>query len=287
MANRIFDTILQRNIGNFVATFVDDSKSIFYDKEQLIHPGEFGKYRENSLKELLKYFTKYKISDGFIITDKNSVSTQCDVIIYDNEDLPILENNNTQFFTIESVIAIGEVKSSLSFTKFKDALIKLAKNAMLFEESQSTIKKKGYGNEHDTPITFLVCKNLTFDISNPRFDEIYKGIDRKYWHHGILILEQCFFHYIFEFKHLRKPYRTDFINKGFDIESKSAFERSFVTLSGNQYECSHAIKEIEEQNKFYHIMMFLAGLSQSIFYKTLYDSHLINYSSLIQAKLKK
>lgn len=289
MSNRVFDTILKRNIKNFVATFVEDSDSIFYDKETLIHPGEYGKYRENSLKDLLKFFTKYKIADGFIITDKNSISKQCDIVIYDNEDLPMLENNNTQFFTIESVIAIGEVKSTLTFTDFKKTLIKLAKNAMLFEESQSTIKKKGHGDEHDTPITFLVCKNIKFDISNPRFDEIYEGIDRKYWHQGILILEKGFFHYNFEFKNLNKPDTKHFSNIGFDLESHAAVERSSVTYTyaGEQYPSNHSLKPIQEDKKFYHIMMFLTGLSQSIFYKTLYDSHLIGYSSLIPAKITK
>jgi hypothetical protein len=126
MGNKIFETILNRKIENFVSTFVEDSRSIFFNENlQLFHPGEYGKYRENSIKDLLQVLTKYRVSDGFIITSKNNQSTQCDIVIYDNSDFPVLENNFTQFFSIESVIAIGEVKSTLNKRDFSLTLKKL------------------------------------------------------------------------------------------------------------------------------------------------------------------
>jgi hypothetical protein len=208
-------------------------------------------------------------------------------VIYDSSDLPILEDNFTQFFTIESTIAIGEVKSTLSKTKFKKALIKLAKNKKLHNDISSLTKRKKYGDEHDTPISFLVCKNLSFKIKNVNFDDIYEGIERQYWHDTILVVEQGIFVHDFEFKNLEEPYKTDFIENGYDINSKSNFERSSVTISNKKYNCNHKFVELNLSKKYYHIMLFLTGLSQGIYYKTLYETYFINYSSLNIAKIKK
>lgn len=285
MGNKIFDTILKRKIEGFVSTFVDDSQSIFYNENQLFHPGEFGKYRENSTKDLLCLLSSYKISDGFIITSKDRKSSQCDIVIYDNTDLPLLENNLTQFFTIESVIAIGEVKSTLSHTKFKKALLELANNKMLSEDINGIIKHKKFGQEYDVPISFLVCKNASFDIETLDFDKIYEGIDRKYWHNSILFVEQGIMNYNFEFKNFREPGRTKFINIGGNINSGANMECSMITYDKVQYECKPLFVKINVEKKYQHIMMFLAGLSQAMQYKTLYQTHILNYSSLKPANI--
>lgn len=285
MANKIFDTILERKIENFVSTFVEDSQSIFYHENQLFHPGEFGQYRENSTKELLRLLSSYKISDGFIITSKDRKSSQCDIVIYDNSDLPMLENNFTQFFSIESVVAIGEVKSTLNQNKFKKALLELAKNKMLSDDINGIIKRKKYGNEHDLPISFLVCKNVSFDISTIDFNKIYEGIDYKYWHNSILFVEQGIMVYHFEFNNFLEPGRTLFTKAGYDINSSATMECSMMTFDKVQYRCKPTFVKIDVNKKYQHISSFLAGLSQAMQYKTLYHTHILNYSSLKSADI--
>lgn len=55
MASKRFEQIFYRQISQFVGMFSEDSNSIFKDeKNKLIHPGEYGRYRENTSKQLLR-----------------------------------------------------------------------------------------------------------------------------------------------------------------------------------------------------------------------------------------
>lgn len=55
MASKIFQQIFERHITQFVGLYSEDSTAIFKDeKNKLIHPGEYGRYREESCKELLR-----------------------------------------------------------------------------------------------------------------------------------------------------------------------------------------------------------------------------------------
>ncbi len=97
-------------------------------------------YRERCLKDILSYFLdkNYTISDGFIINSNNEVSTQCDVIIHNSKIMPLIDNNISNFFPMEVISSIGEVKSTLSKDQLKEILRKLAKNKMLFSNRIST-----------------------------------------------------------------------------------------------------------------------------------------------------
>ena len=47
MPNKIFSTLLERQINQFIETYQKDSNIIFKDfNNTLIHPGEYGMYRE-------------------------------------------------------------------------------------------------------------------------------------------------------------------------------------------------------------------------------------------------
>jgi hypothetical protein len=283
MANKIFQTILHRKIESFTSTFVEDSHSIFFNGSQLIHPGEYGRYRENSMKELLQILTKYKVSDGFIITNNNKVSTQCDIVIYDNQDFPILENNFTQFFSIESVISIGEVKSTLNKIDFYKALRKLSDNKKLSEDLKAIPKVQGKGREYNFPISFLVCKDLSFDISKCDFEEVYKDIPREYWHNFILVVDKGISLYNFKFKNFTEPHKVNFRANNGDLDSSADIETPFVTFYNQEYNCDHIFNQIDSSDKYHHITTFLAGISQAISYKT----HILNYSGLTSAKVFK
>jgi hypothetical protein len=106
-------------------------KNIFSnDNGKLIHPGEFGIYREAICKRFLEFIIPKKLSidNGFLINTNNEVSTQCDIVIYDSKHTPLVQSNELQrFFPIETVCAIGEVKSTLSKAQLKETLLKLSK----------------------------------------------------------------------------------------------------------------------------------------------------------------
>ncbi len=281
MPNKILNTILTRKIENFVSTFVDDSKSIFYNENQLIHPGEFGKYRENALKDLIRTLINpnFKIGDGFIITSNDKISTQCDVVIYDNTDTTILENNYSQFFTIESVLSIGEIKSTLNKTGLKEALIKLANNKQLADDISKTLIKKTTkeGEEFNLPISFLICKNLDFDISKIDFDDVYKDINRDYWHNFILSIEDGLFTYIFHFEKLKENIKKKIIKANGDLGIGVYTGSSKRTIANTQYDCDIELIKLNETKKFEHISIFISLILQMIDKKTLYETDLVSY----------
>ncbi|MBK8982893.1 MAG: hypothetical protein IPM38_11365 [Ignavibacteria bacterium] len=52
MSNKIFESILDEKISFFKFTFEQTAKNIFIeDGGKLIHPGEYGTYRENACKD--------------------------------------------------------------------------------------------------------------------------------------------------------------------------------------------------------------------------------------------
>ena len=113
--NDIFDKLIKSKIEQFKDDYVKLSRQIFVNKDgTLIHPGEFGMYREKIIREFLAPFlpTRLAIGSGFVITAANNISTQCDIIIYDKEHTPVIENGEQRFFPVECVVGVIEVKSN-------------------------------------------------------------------------------------------------------------------------------------------------------------------------------
>lgn len=202
MGNIILQSILDEKIENFRLAFQSTSKNIFWDENEnrLIHSGEYGAYRESICKDFLRMLVPHRleISSGFIINDDDKVSTQSDIIIFDSNSTPLIENSERQrFFPVETIAAIGEVKSNLTKSALKEALNKLAKNKQLREKikSPSKIKRDHEGGfdpknySYDSLFSFLICNKLDFDISNI-CNEINGFYDQEIqpWHKHNLIL---------------------------------------------------------------------------------------------------
>ncbi|MDO9325470.1 MAG: hypothetical protein Q7T80_10995 [Methanoregula sp.] len=200
----IFEKLLIQKINVFITEFKELSNDVFYDKDkqELIHPGEYGIFREKISKEFLKCFTpsKYDFGTGFVINTHNEISTQCDVIIYDPQNTPLIQDNALQtFYPVETIVSIGEIKSKLSKTKFIEALRKLAKikemrekiknPAILFSDPSRVYNPKNY--HYDQIFTFLICEKLDFDYKKivDEFDSIYEGIALTNRHNLILSIE--------------------------------------------------------------------------------------------------
>ena len=85
MAINIFKSLFHEKVNTFSKLYSETSKNIFYDdeKHKLIHPGEFGTYRESICKDFIKFFVpmQFEIDNGFIINANNEISTQCDLFI--------------------------------------------------------------------------------------------------------------------------------------------------------------------------------------------------------------
>lgn len=202
MSNKIMDSILEEKIEYFRFAFERTSKDIFYDdkSKKLIHPGEYGTYREAICKDFLRMVipNRLDIGSGFLITDKGSVSTQCDIIIYDKNNTPLIENTERQrFFPVETVCSIGEVKSDVDKTAFVKAINKLARNKKLKEEITNpfAIKRDHSGKfdpvnySYDSIFSFLICNSLTFNLENivNEIDSFYEKDIQPWQKHNLIL----------------------------------------------------------------------------------------------------
>lgn len=202
---KIIETLIEQNIDDLIKDFKSYSKKLYYDEsqEKLIHPGEYGIYREKLISRFLAPFLpkNYSINSGFVVNNLDEISTQCDLIVYHRDTTPLISDyNNQEFYTAETVVAIGEIKSILNKNDFKKALNKLARCKMIRDKivSPSIYKqhlKSEYNpkkNQFDTIISFLICEKLNFDISNlvNEISTFYENdIDSIYKHNMILSIE--------------------------------------------------------------------------------------------------
>lgn len=180
-SDNALSTLLDEKIRSFMASFVDSSRRLFVDENgTLVHSLEFGVYRERVVSEFLKLFSPERmgVDTGFVVNSAGSISSQCDIVIYDKTVTPLIRDDQHQrFFPIESVCAVGEIKSQLSLGQLKKALRKLAKLKSLRDSLHRpsylyTMKAGGlYGSkfeperdELDQIFTFLICESFTFDV---------------------------------------------------------------------------------------------------------------------------
>ncbi len=114
------------------------------------HPGDKGNSRENFIRNFLTtsgYLPKkYAVSEGssHIISATGHTSDQTDLLIYDALNTPkLLSLDNIQFFPVETVYGVIEVKSNLNSkeTVF-DALNKI-KSFKGLKRSKTSSKKLG------------------------------------------------------------------------------------------------------------------------------------------------
>ena len=94
---------------------------------QIHHSGSKGEVREAILKKFLEDYLpkKYSLSSGEVIDREGNVSNQCDIVIYDASNCPlILNQGDFNVFPCEPVLATIEVKSILDLSEIRDCLKK-------------------------------------------------------------------------------------------------------------------------------------------------------------------
>lgn len=204
--NEIIRNLTIQNYRNFKYSF-ENTKEVFWDKKEkkLIHPGEYGAYREELAKTWLRMYVpqKFGIGSGFVICSNNSVSTQCDVIIYDKTTTATIENvDNQKFYPIETVSCIGEIKSDInSIEELNKHLIKLSEMKK-FRESVKDSNPYFRGckspfsptqNPFDNIFTFLICNKFNFEIKPENIN--YGSIEQRFKHNLVLSLNDGILNY--------------------------------------------------------------------------------------------
>lgn len=162
MPSTIYKEIVEHRARTFIDRFMATRKW-FHDelsRNHLFHAGEFGASRESSVRTLLKGFvgSQLSLSHGFIINGADQHTRQCDVVVYDSTRSPLLDDaTGFRCFFAESAVAIGEVKSVMTKSKLKDALLTLARNKMIRDHYASIHL---HTPEHVSLVSFLVCEQI-------------------------------------------------------------------------------------------------------------------------------
>lgn len=222
----IFIEIYKEQVEIFKNSFNTSSRKLFYSpdkKNKLYHAGEFGIYRESIVSKFLKLFTpqRLQIDSGFVIAPMEKPSKQLDIVIYDKNESPLIKSEEGQkFFLIETVASIGEIKSVLTLTQLKVALMDLTKVKVLREtlddrlnvytiapdylDIEGKVTRKFPFNPKNNPgdqiSTFLICEKLDFEINEENvakiFEKIYdSGIPERHKVDFILSIENGFIGY--------------------------------------------------------------------------------------------
>lgn len=105
---------------------------------QIRHLGERGGEREQGLKSFLETYlpSRYTVSNGEIVDDSGETSRQCDLVIYDKSNCPLLlAGKEYRVFPAEPVFAVVEVKSVLTSEELRDAVEKIRAAKRLTREN--------------------------------------------------------------------------------------------------------------------------------------------------------
>lgn len=89
------------------------------------HPGELGRARENVVREYFRAICPrgFQVSTGFVFDSLGKVSRQQDLVIVRESYHPIFSVSGVNYFPVEAVAAVLEVKSTLpSKKKVEDAI---------------------------------------------------------------------------------------------------------------------------------------------------------------------
>lgn len=118
---------------------IADKMLVDFDQiqSQVAHAGERGSQRERTLMMFLEKYlpTRYALGSGHIIDTDGNRSNQCDIVIYDGHNCPLLlAEDGYQVFPIESVFGVIEVKSVAQSSTIKEAVDNIVAAKMLGEK---------------------------------------------------------------------------------------------------------------------------------------------------------
>jgi len=134
---------------------------------EIKHSGGRGDEREARLKAFLETYLphKYAIGKGEIVDSAGNTSRQCDLVIYDRTISPILYSGEKfQVFLAESVYAVIEVKSVLSYKELNTAI-----------ENIKSVKKIQRENGKIGGILFAYKSNIKKDVMKKISDKLIEA----------------------------------------------------------------------------------------------------------------
>jgi hypothetical protein len=139
---------------SYYDSFAAEMMGKFQRLSQLIsHGNSNGSYHEEILRTVLRNFLskRYSVKTGFIYQDSLHISKQIDILIID-ENVPaayIFQEGDFAVVTPKAVVAVMEVKTTLTPTEFESALRNIA-SAKQFSEFHVDIAGIIFGYQKDS-----------------------------------------------------------------------------------------------------------------------------------------
>ncbi len=117
------------------------------------HPAELGTDREEVIRQFLRAYLpkRFEVSTGFVFDSAGNASKQLDIVISNSLICPRFETaGGKRFFPCESVVAVGQVKSSLTASDdFQKALANLESAKSLDRSAKGMAADDASGEEID------------------------------------------------------------------------------------------------------------------------------------------
>lgn len=163
------------SLQNVIADIGEDLITAFDRAGRATHTVAVGSGREAAARKKLESVLPCGIGvgTGFVYDRKGNVSQQCDVVIYEKDFVLKYSHNDDKsntYYNCESVIAVGEVKSTAPISDVKDALEKFVSlNKLRRSNNSSTIFRKYLSSQ-----SLQGTQEEAYDPATKELDQIYK-----------------------------------------------------------------------------------------------------------------
>lgn len=176
------EKILKNIFDNLESSLINEMRI------RIQHNLEDGKYREYLVKRILSKIvpSKYEITNGFVIDSDNNKSEEMDIIIYDKSYVPPFFDETYTVVPIEAVIAVIQVKTTLTWSELKSSIDNLnsidnlkAKigGKIVSASNASIVEEKRFVAPYKIIVSYKsdIAKNHDFteEMKNKHLDMIY------------------------------------------------------------------------------------------------------------------
>ena len=164
----------------FVQTLAQDLIDSFAKAGRATTPGLVGSARERAVRNSLERLFPQAIgvSTGCVIDSENNTSNQTDIVMFEKEICPVFsinDNPDSSYFPCESVIAVGEIKSTIGTSEILDSFNKIESVKRLRRFGRDSICFRSY------------CSRAVLrGVESQRFDQEKNPLDQIY---GFILCE--------------------------------------------------------------------------------------------------
>lgn len=161
------------------------------------HNVEKGIEVEEMLKQFLNNYLpkRFKADSGFVLDENNQSSNQCDVIIYDQLQSPVIRHSSrTLILPNDYVASIIEVKSTLNKTQLEDAAekIKIIKSLKKKEPNETDLPSTGskLKTYKTLGLVFAFNTDTNLETLTNSLSKINECIDSDFWIDSVIVLNK-------------------------------------------------------------------------------------------------